>query len=131
MDHRCAILRAEQNVKANPNSREEYTHRILLAYCKTPGTTGSIRRPDRLLASQLYERGVPLVAVDNALLLGAARRLFRDTNGPPLAPVRSLAYFLPVIEEVLNLHVSQDYFDHLRRKIQRFTRLQTAPLSGS
>jgi hypothetical protein len=37
---------------------------------------GTIRRPDRLLAAQLYERGVPLIAVENALLLAAARASF-------------------------------------------------------
>lgn len=106
------------------SAREDYSRRVLLAYCGTPGTTGKIRRPDRLLASQLYECGVPLVAVENALVLAAARRLFRNSNAPPLPPVRSLAYFMPIIEEVLALHISQDYFYHLRRTIQRFTRLQ-------
>src|SRR5260370_13609153 len=32
---------------------------------------------------------------------------------------RSLAYFLPVIEEVLELHVSPDYFDYLRHTLAR------------
>jgi hypothetical protein len=33
--------------------------------------------------------------------------------------IRSLAYFSPVIEEVLQLKVSQEYFQHLRNKLQR------------
>jgi hypothetical protein len=32
--------------------------------------------------------------------------------------VRSLAYFLPVIEEVLELKIGDDYFQYLRRKLQ-------------
>jgi len=92
----------------------------LRAYCATPGTTGSIRRQDRLLAAQLYDRGVPLIAVQNALLLVVARRLCRPAAAPPLPSNRSLAYFLPVVEEVLGLHVSQDYFHHLRNQIARF-----------
>jgi len=36
-----------------------------------------------------------------------------------LGTIRSLAYFLPVIEEVLELKVSQDYFQHIRRRIER------------
>ena len=104
----------------NPISREEFIHALLRAYCTTPGTTGSIRRQDRLLAAQLYERGVPLIAVDNALLLVVARRLFRPAGAPPLPSIRSLAYFLPVIDEVLHLQISQDYFQHLRNQITRF-----------
>ena len=40
-------------------------------------------------------------------------------NASPLGTIRSLAYFLPVIEEVLSLRVSPDYFRYLRHKIER------------
>ena len=93
--------------------------KVLDAYRRTPGTTGTIRRHDRLLAAQLHQRGVPLGAVENALVLAAARRLLRPATAPALATVRSLAYFLPVLEEVLDLNVSPDYFEHVRRRIQR------------
>jgi hypothetical protein len=103
----------------DPRTQEEYVQRVLAAYRSTPGITGTIRRPDRLLAGQLYERGVPLMVIENALLLGAARRLMRPIASPPLNTVRSLAYFLPVIEEVSSLRVSPAYFQHLRQKIAR------------
>jgi hypothetical protein len=106
-------------VEDNPISREEYIDKVLSAYRRTPGTAGTIRRPDRLLAVQLHERGVPLMAVENALALAAARRMIRPTGSPPLGTIRSLAYFLPVIEEVLRLRVSPSYFQHLRHKIER------------
>jgi hypothetical protein len=107
-------------VEDPPIGREEYIRQVLSAYRQTPGTTGTIRRPDRLLAAQLYARGVPLRAVENALLLAASRRLFRPTNAPPLGTIRSLAYFVPVIDEVLELTVSQDYFRYLRSQIASF-----------
>jgi len=100
-------------------SREEYVQKVLEAYRQTPGTTGHVRRPDHLLAAQLHQRGVPLKVVENAIVLATARRLLRPTTAPLLATVRSLAYFLPVIEEVLELKISQDYFQHARRRIQR------------
>ena len=103
----------------NPIGREEYVQAVLTAYRQTPGTAGTIRRPDRLLAAQLHARGVPLSAVENALVLAAARRMIRPTVAPPLDTIRSLAYFSPVIEEVLELRVSPDYFQYLRSKIQR------------
>ena len=98
--------------------QQEYVRRVLDAYRTTPGTMGTVRRPDRLLAAQLHQRGVPLAAVENALVLAAARRLIRPTEALPLGTVRSLAYFLPVIEEVLGLRISPEYFRYLRRKIQ-------------
>jgi len=33
--------------------------------------------------------------------------------------IRSLAYFLPVIEEVIGLRVSPDCFQHVGRKLER------------
>jgi hypothetical protein len=99
--------------------RDEYVRRALEAYRVTPGTCGAVRRTDRLLAEQLHERGVPLAAVENALTLAAVRRLVRPEGAAPLATVRSLAYFLPVIEEVLQLKTGPEYFRYLRSKLQR------------
>jgi hypothetical protein len=100
--------------------QEEYARRVLSAYRQTPGTAGVVRRPDRLLAAQLYARGVPIEAVENALVLAASRRPLRPAELPPLGAIRSLAYFSPVIEEVLQLRVRPDYFQYLRQNIQRF-----------
>jgi hypothetical protein len=99
--------------------QEEYIRQVLEAYRKTPGTMGTARRADRMLAAQLYQRGLSVRVIENALVLAAARRLIRPTDRPPLGTIRSLAYFLPVIEEVLKLRVSPDYFQYLRHKLER------------
>jgi hypothetical protein len=99
--------------------QRDYVRRILDAYRVTPGTCGVVRRPDRVLAAQLHQRGVPLEAVENAFVLAAVRRLIRPAGATALGTVRSLAYFSPVLEEVLQLQVSQEYFQHLRHKLQR------------
>lgn len=82
-----------------------------------PGTTGVVRRNDRMLAATLYDRGVPLPAVENALTLAAARRIVRPPGAPPLQPVRSLHYLMPVIDEVLAVRLSPDYYRYLHFKI--------------
>jgi hypothetical protein len=99
--------------------QEEYVRQVLEAYRQTPGTMGTVRRPDRMLAAQLYQRGVALSVIENALALAAVRRLIRPANTPPLGTVRSLAYFLPVIEEVLDLKIGPGYFQYLRQKLAR------------
>ena len=85
------------------HGQEEYIRQVLEAYRKTPGTMGTVRRPDRVLAAQLYQRGVSVSVIENAFVLAATRRLMRPADAPPLGTIRSLAYFLPVIEEVLGL----------------------------
>ena len=102
-------------------SQQEYVRQVLEAYRRTPGTTGTVRRADRMLAAQLYERGLSVSVIENALVLAAARRLMRPANAPPLGTIRSLAYFLPVIEEVLDMRVSPEYFQYLRHKLERIT----------
>jgi hypothetical protein len=102
-----------------PIDQQDYVNRLLEAYRTTPGTSGTVRRPDRVLALQLYERGVPLEAVENSLVLAATRRMIRPAAAAPLGTIRSLAYFSPVIEEVLQLKVGPEYFQHLRHKLQR------------
>ena len=100
----------------------EYIHQVLEAYRKTPGTSGTVRRPDRVLAGQLYQRGVSVSVIENAFVLAATRRLVRPADSPPLGTIRSLAYFLTVIEEVLGMRVSPEYFQHVRRKLERIAR---------
>ena len=100
-------------------SQEEYIRRVLEAYRKTLGTMGTIRRPDRVVALQLYQRGISASVIENAFVLASARRLMRPANATPLSSIRSLAYFLPVIEEVIGLPVNPDYFQYLRQKLER------------
>ena len=100
-------------------TKKDYVRRILEAYRRTPGTTGVVRLNDRLLAADLYDRGVLVTDVENALLLAASRRIFRHPDAAVLQPIRSLHYLIPIIDEVIHLHVSQDYFRYLRFRIDR------------
>ena len=122
MAHRCVIRRGEeQSLEQDRIGQQEYIDKVLSAYRQTPTTMGTIRHPDRIVAAQLYARGVSLTVVENALILAASRRLLRAPDAPRLMPIRSLAYFLPVIEEVIQLRISPNYFLYLRDKIRRFT----------
>ena len=119
MDPRCGSPKAEPGDKIVEISKTDYIRKVLDAYRRTPGTTGVVRRNDRSLAAVLYDRGVPVTAVENALVLAASRRIFRPPDAVPLQPIRSLHYLLPVIDEVLQLHISQDYFRYLQFHIDR------------
>lgn len=57
--------------------------------------------------------------VESALLLASLRRLLRDSDLPPLAPIRSLAYFHPVIVELQQQSLPAGYLDYLRLKFQK------------
>jgi hypothetical protein len=82
-----------------------------------PGTPTRASRHDRRLVETLHERGVPLAVVRAALLLGAARRSFRSEQAPALPPIRTLHYFVPIIEELLEQPVASGYLEYLEQRL--------------
>jgi len=99
------------------NDDRLYIETVLKLYLSLPETPSRTSRYDRELATQLCERKVPLETIEAAFLLASARRLFRDPALAPLQPIRSLHYFLPVIEEVSAGPLSPDYVNYLRLKL--------------
>ena len=102
--------------------RAEYVRRVLEAYRSTSGVAGVVRRADRVLAAAFFDRGVGLETIENAFVLAVSRRLARPEGATPLGTIRSLAYFSPVIDEVLESKVSPQYFDYLRHRLARASR---------
>ena len=98
-------------------SQEQYVRRLLGNYQTTPTVAGHVRRADRQIAAKLYHRGVPLTLVEAAFSLAAVRRIFRDPKEPPLHPIRSLHYFLPVLDELLLDPPDPDYVRYLDWKL--------------
>jgi hypothetical protein len=99
-----------------------YVAAVLILYVELPETPLRASAQDQWQARRLYDRGVPLRVVESALLLASLRRLVRPADGPPLSPVRSLAYFLPVIDELLSHPPPDNYVDYLRLKLGRLAK---------
>jgi hypothetical protein len=97
--------------------RQIYVERVLDAYRQTPGTLGLLRQADRRLAGKLYDRGVPLQTIEDALTLVTARRAFRAHDAPPLDPIATLHYVLPVIHELQTQPPIPGYIDYLRTRL--------------
>jgi hypothetical protein len=97
---------------------KDYIKQAIDLYCSTPGTLGRARPEDRRFAAKIYGHGIPLYILDHAFTLTAVRRCFRAPDAPPLAPIRSMHYFLPVIEEVLNRPLDPAYVDYLKSKLK-------------
>jgi len=55
--------------------------------------------------------------VETAILLATARRRARSADDPPLPPVRSLRYYLPVIEELRTRPLPGGYAEYLARRL--------------
>ena len=99
-------------------SRADYVRDLLALFCGLPHVAA--RRPsptDRRLAVQWFDEGVSLVTIETAFLLAIARRSTRPPDLPPLSPIRSLAYFLPVVEELCLNPTDAGYLSYLRLRM--------------
>lgn len=100
-----------------------YVAALLTLYLDLPDTPLRPSPLDQSLARKLHEQSVPLPLVESALLLATLRRLSRPSDLPPLPKIRSLSYFLPVIEELQEQPLPDGYLDYLRLKLQRLSPL--------
>lgn len=107
-------------METNPSDLKDYIKQVVELYRKTPGTLGRAHREDRRLAAELHGRGVSLSTLEQAFLLAAARRCFRAPDAPPLAPIRSMFYFVPVVEEVLANPLDDGYVEYLKSKLKNW-----------
>lgn len=92
---------------------------IIDTYLRLPDTPTRARHQDHLLAAQLHQRRVPMAIIEAAFLLATTRRINRPPRAEPLTPIRSLRYFLPVIDELLRRPPAPSYLSYLRETVAR------------
>ena len=97
--------------------RETYRQAVISLYLRLPHTPRRLSRFDLRLLDQLWQRQIPLTVIESAFLLASLRRATRRPDAIPLGPIRSLHYFLPVIEELLANPTPDSYLAHLRSKV--------------
>ncbi len=101
----------------NEISEQEFVAQVLSFYLRLPQTPARTSRTDRQLAAQWYGQGLTWETLEGALLLATARRSLRDPALPPLSPIRSLHYFVPLLEEVQATPLAPEYVQYLRGKL--------------
>jgi hypothetical protein len=106
-----------------------YVADVLLLYVELPETPLRAGVQDQWRARRWHDLGVPLRVVESAFLLASLRRLLRSAEAPPLAPIRSLAYFQPVLDELIANPPPENYLDYLRLKLRRLPAAKAVPAS--
>jgi hypothetical protein len=99
------------------SSPVSYVVSVLNLYGELPDTPPRTNPHDQRHARSWFDRGVPLSVVEAALLLASLRRI-RPPGATPLPRIRSLAYFQPVIEELIENPVPEGYVQYLRVKLR-------------
>lgn len=110
-------------------TKQQYVADLLRCYILLPHTPHRPSRNDRHIATQLFNLQVPIDAIKTAFLLAISRRTFRHPDALPLEPIRSLAYFLPVVHEVQKANLDPVYIDLLKQRLKTgFPDLGVPPL---
>lgn len=96
---------------------QAYLRALTQIYFGLPETPRRLSRYDRQVALEWFHQQIPLPVVEAAFLLASLRRTCRPPHARPLGPIRSLAYFRPVIQEVLQNPLPATYVAYLRSKL--------------
>lgn len=110
-------------------TEQQYVADVLHCYTLLPHTPDRPSRNDRRVATQLFTHHVPIDTIKTAFVLAISRRSFRPPDATPLEPIRTLAYFLPVVSEVQKANLDPLYIDLLKLRLETgFPDLGAPPL---
>jgi hypothetical protein len=113
-----------------PDDEESYVGSVRKRFMILGCTTGHFSPSDERLASSLEQKGIPLAVIEDAMLIGACRKYVSWLNSGPSAPIASLHYFEPIIEEVLERPFPTGYRDYMRLQVDKLARLHAQRAEG-
>lgn len=90
-------------------TRRDYIEEILRLFLEQPDTPATAKRSDWAVAADFYRQRIPLDLITFAIRLATVRRLQRDPDYGPLAPIRSLAYYRTVLDSLNPDDLDPDY----------------------
>ena len=96
---------------------KDYVKAVLDTYVSLPDTPIRTRRDDRYLAITWYRQGIMLFQAIAAMMLATERRTFREPDALPLEPIRSLRYFVAIVEEIQHLGIDESYLRYLQQRL--------------
>jgi hypothetical protein len=110
-----------------PESAEQqvYVNSIRENFLRIGCTSGHFGASDMVSALKMYQRGIPLTVIEDAILMGACRKYSSWLEGQALEPIQSFSYFLSLIEEIQEKPFPPGYSENLRRKVKQLTRAWT------
>jgi hypothetical protein len=118
----CLEIRDEYwpyNRSTDEYPQNAYVDSIKNSFISLGCTTGRFTVRDAQIADQFQRRHIPLELIQDALLMGACRKLISLLNGNSGEPIASLAYFEGLISEIRERPIPADYREYLRKKVEQ------------
>jgi hypothetical protein len=105
------------------SQKSEYVVRVRRTFLSLECTKGSFGPSDERFADELEKRGIPIVTIEDALVLAAVRKYISWLNNGPSEPIASLNYVKPVIAEIQQQPWPAEYREHFREKLIQYVKL--------
>ena len=106
-----------------------YVKKVKCLFLERRCVQSSFTAADEKLARVLYQRGVSLIDVEHAILLGALRKYAVIRQNGQGSPISSLHYFTQLFEEVQQ-SVSTRYWSYIAHKVRTFEQAEGPDLSA-
>jgi hypothetical protein len=106
-----------------------YVEQVKRLFLERRCVQSSFTAADEKLARSLYQRGVSLIDVEHAILLGALRKYAIIRQNGQGSPISSLHYFTQLFEEVQQ-PVSTRYWSYIAHKVRTFEQAEGPDLSA-
>ena len=116
----------------NPAARDESRHyvaEVKRLFLERRCVQSSFAAADEKLALSLFRRGVSLIHVERAILLGAVRKYIAVHENGNRTPISSLHYFTNLVEEVQQ-EISTHYWTYIERKVKTFEQTEPWDIPG-
>lgn len=114
--------RQSDNCPESPEQKA-YVESVRTCFLSLGCGSGEFGDTDTADARDLQRRGIPLVVIEEAMLMGACRKYSSWFEGKALEPIRSLRYFDPLIAEIQKEPLPSGYPAYLREKIRKLAAL--------
>ncbi len=115
---------------ATPDEEESYVGSVRKRFMTLGCTTGRFSPSDEQVARGLEQKGIPLAVIEDAMLVGACRKYVSWLNSGPSAPIASLHYFEPIIEEVMERPFPNGYRNYMRQQVDKLAGLYAERVEG-
>ncbi len=84
--------------------------------------SGKFGTAEAAAAKDLHRRGIPLGLIQDAMFMGACRKYASWFEGRAAEPIRTLAYFEPLIAEIQAKPFPPEYSTYLRKKVDQLAK---------
>ncbi len=122
-----------RTITDSPESPEQksYVDSVRQCFLSLGCGSGKFGAAEVAAAKDLHRRGIPLGVIQDVMLMGACRKYTSWFEGRALDPIRTLAYFEPLIAEILQQPFPPGYSAYLRKKVRQLGELWNESIKSS